>query len=269
MTPATVFTTAADADAADAIRSHHAELSGALLLAVDAVTAAASSGTPDEVRRQAQLLHGWCRRELLPHARAEEQTLYAAAAARPEAKLLVTSMIAEHDSLGRLVDELDGAPGPIAAVGTARALQTLFTSHVGKENDLLLPVLGSAPEISLAGLLAGMHDLVTGPDGSAGPPADPAATAVPSAGEHTCHCGHQDDAGYPELDARTIPHAIRHATIFGALGSVPPSGGMVLVAPHDPVPLLEQVHQAHPGRFDIEYLERGPQAWRLAFSRRP
>ena len=104
---------------------------------------------------------------------------------------------------------------------------------------------------------------------AAGPPADPAAATVPSAGEHTCHCGHQDDAGYPELDARTIPHAIRHATIFGALDAVRPGSGMVLVAPHDPKPLLAQVEQRSPGAFDVQYVETGPEAWRLAFVRRP
>ncbi|HEX6517716.1 MAG TPA: DUF2249 domain-containing protein [Nocardioidaceae bacterium] len=77
-----------------------------------------------------------------------------------------------------------------------------------------------------------------------------------------------DGPGYPELDARAVPHAIRHATIFGALDAVRPGGGMVLVAPHDPLPLLDQVEQRFPGAFDVDYLERGPEAWRLSFVRR-
>ena len=71
----------------------------------------------------------------------------------------------------------------------------------------------------------------------------------------------------PELDARAVPHAIRHATIFGALDSVGPGSGMVLVAPHDPLPLLEQLEQRSPGLFSIDYLERGPEAWRVRFVR--
>ena len=55
------------------------------------------------------------------------------------------------------------------------------------------------------------------------------------------------------------------ATIFGALDSVGPGSGLVLLAPHDPVPLLAQVEQRWPGRFTLEYLERGPVDWRLAF----
>ncbi len=90
---------------------------------------------------------------------------------------------------------------------------------------------------------------------------------VPGAGGG-CGCGHQDSAGaLPELDARAIPHALRHATIFGALDSVVSGSGMVLVAPHDPLPLLALVEQRSPGLFTVDYLERGPEAWRVRFIR--
>jgi len=76
-----------------------------------------------------------------------------------------------------------------------------------------------------------------------------------------------DPAGHPELDARTIPHAIRHAAIFGALDGVRPGKGLILVAPHDPLPLLAQLERREPGAFEVDYLERGPEAWRLAIVR--
>lgn len=86
-----------------------------------------------------------------------------------------------------------------------------------------------------------------------------------------CGCGHQDNGNaagvLPELDARAVPHAIRHATIFGALDSVAAGGGMMLVAPHDPLPLLAQLEQRSPGLFSVDYLERGPEAWRIRFVR--
>jgi uncharacterized protein (DUF2249 family) len=65
-----------------------------------------------------------------------------------------------------------------------------------------------------------------------------------------------------------VPHAIRHATIFGALDAVAPGRGLVLVAPHDPLPLLAQIEQRSPGAFDVSYIERGPDAWRLQLVRR-
>lgn len=85
---------------------------------------------------------------------------------------------------------------------------------------------------------------------------------------HSCGCGGHDEAGHPELDARLIPHAIRHATIFGALDGLRPGFGLVLLAPHDPVPLLGQVQQRWPEGFEVSYLQRGPEDWRLLFLRR-
>ena len=82
---------------------------------------------------------------------------------------------------------------------------------------------------------------------------------------HTCGCA---DEELPELDARAIPHAIRHATIFGALSAVKPGGAMVLVAPHDPKPLLAQIAEREGDAIEVSYLEEGPKAWRLKFTRR-
>ena len=73
----------------------------------------------------------------------------------------------------------------------------------------------------------------------------------------------------PELDARVIPPAVRHAAIFGALDAIAPADGLILVAPHDPRPLLRQIEQRWPSGFSVEYLERGPEAWRLEFTRMP
>lgn len=82
---------------------------------------------------------------------------------------------------------------------------------------------------------------------------------------HACACGDDDSAVV--LDARDIPHAIRHATIFGALGAIRPGFSLDLIAPHDPLPLLAQIEAAEPGGFAVDYLERGPEAWTLRFTR--
>lgn len=83
----------------------------------------------------------------------------------------------------------------------------------------------------------------------------------------SCACGCADE-GVPSLDVRPIPHAIRHATVFGALGAIGRGASLVLVAPHDPVPLLAQIHEREPDAFAVSYLESGPQAWRLQLTRR-
>ncbi len=82
-----------------------------------------------------------------------------------------------------------------------------------------------------------------------------------------CGCG-GSAAGLPELDGRAIPHAVRQAAIRGALDGLRTGEGLVLVAPHDPVPLLRQIEADAPGGFRVQYLDRGPESWRLAFVRR-
>ena len=83
----------------------------------------------------------------------------------------------------------------------------------------------------------------------------------------TCGCGHDHDQDAPELDVRAIPHAIRHATVFGALTAIRPGSSLVLVAPHDPKPLLAQIAERERGTISVTYLDEGPDAWRLRLTR--
>ncbi|MGJ6980421.1 DUF2249 domain-containing protein [Aestuariimicrobium soli] len=91
-----------------------------------------------------------------------------------------------------------------------------------------------------------------------------------------CGCGGHDEV-LPELDARAIPHAIRHGAILGALGQLTPGKGLVLVAPHDPKPLLRQITDIFGDSLTVTYDQRGadsPQAdgadaaWKLRMVRR-
>jgi uncharacterized protein (DUF2249 family) len=206
-------------------------------------------------------LVAWCEAELVPHALAEEGTLYRAAAERVEARLLVDAMLDEHRVLVGLVRELALTRDPGSAAETARALTVLFESHLTKENEQILPLLAADPGVSLADLLAGMHELLGETE-----PAAPSQEA--GCGGHQCSCGEADEQGLPELDVRVVPHPIRHATVFGALDAVAPGSGLVLLAPHDPLPLLGQLEAREPGAFTVEYLERGPDTWRLALIRK-
>jgi len=81
-----------------------------------------------------------------------------------------------------------------------------------------------------------------------------------------CTCGHHEQEDLV-LDVRPIPHAIRHATVFGAFGAIPIGGSLVLVAPHNPLPLLNQLAERSP--IGVEYLVEGPEEWRLRISRLP
>jgi uncharacterized protein (DUF2249 family) len=262
-----VATSAADAQAVEAVKSHHARLAGALAVQVKALLDAAARGDLLAAGAASSDLVHWCDAELVPHALAEEQAMYPKAHEDLRARLLVDAMLAEHRDLVALVDAVRQAAGPVRAAANAQALRSLFDSHLVKENEQILPLLAESSEVSLAGILDGMHELLGGQDHGASADASADAAAEGGCGGE-CGCGHQDSDGVlPELDARAVPHAIRHATIFGALDSVGAGGGMVLVAPHDPLPLLAQLEQRSPGLFSVDYLESGPEAWRVRFIR--
>ncbi len=267
-----IASTEADARAAEAVEQHHAQMAGALAAQVEALVAAAAAGDEVAAGVVRSDLVAWCESELVPHALAEEKAMYPAAQEKPEGRLLVEGMLGEHKVITGLVEQVRATEDPVRAAAAAKALQVAFESHLAKENELVLPLLVGAPDVSVAQLLGGMHELLGAGEhsheGAEHGNAVETEAHQPAHGGHSCNCGEVDGPGYPELDARQVPHAIRHATIFGALDAVRPGGGMVLVAPHDPLPLLRQIEQRSPGAFEITYVERGPDAWRLAFARR-
>ena len=266
-----IASTEQDAAAVRAVMSHHAEMAGTLAALARRIASAPDTGRALAARHDLVL---WAERDLVPHALAEEKAMYPPAHRDDRARLLVDAMLAEHQLILGLVERLKAAASQVAAAAEARALAVTFESHLAKENDQVLPLLAAAPDVSLADALTGMHELLGGHEegGTAHDHDDPrdapeGAAAAKGGCGGACSCGETDGAELPELDARTVPHAIRHATIFGALDAVPAGGGMVLVAPHDPVPLLGQLEARAPGVFAVDYLERGPEAWRLRFTR--
>ena len=78
----------------------------------------------------------------------------------------------------------------------------------------------------------------------------------------SCACGEADEE-LPELDVQTIPHAIRHAAIFGAIEALRPGAGMIVSATHDPIPLLAQLRARHGDAYPTRYLDEGPERWRI------
>ena len=70
-----------------------------------------------------------------------------------------------------------------------------------------------------------------------------------------------------QLDVRAEPPARRHQLIFDTYEQLAPGGAFVLVNDHDPKPLYYQFAAEHPGRFSWEYLEQGPDTWRVRIGR--
>jgi uncharacterized protein (DUF2249 family)/quercetin dioxygenase-like cupin family protein len=69
------------------------------------------------------------------------------------------------------------------------------------------------------------------------------------------------------LDARLIPKAVRHAAVFGALGTLPAGAALDVLEPHDPQRMLAELEQGQPGAFSVDFVESGPEVWRVRFTR--
>ena len=312
-------------EACEAIRAHHRVLAKRLSSRVSAVPAAAAAGQPHEAA-VARLI-GYLAGEILPHAAAEEATIYPAAAALDGLAGTVTEMTAEHkvlfEAAGRLAEPADAA----TAAGRAQEIARLFAGHVAKENDILLPALLASQDTDLPALLAEMHrrseQAAQVNQAEAVPAADPLATVLSlllQAATALARAGHADracrlaaaawavlresradlavkvtaalhglarradgapaqagsadgdpsagtSASGPDLDVRDLPPARRHESIFAAYHALAPGTGFVLVNDHDPKPLRYQFEAEHPGQFTWDYIEAGPQTWRVRIRR--
>jgi hemerythrin-like domain-containing protein len=134
---------------------HHAVLRRGLERRAGAVCDAAASGVPHW--RQLTALREYLDGEILPHAAAEERTLYQAAATQARGSELVRALTAEHQALAYLAGRLQPSADATTAASIAEWIATLFAGHVAKENDVLLPALISSGG-DLAALLPDMHE---------------------------------------------------------------------------------------------------------------
>ncbi|HWK28766.1 MAG TPA: DUF2249 domain-containing protein [Solirubrobacter sp.] len=69
------------------------------------------------------------------------------------------------------------------------------------------------------------------------------------------------------LDVRTEPPARRHTLIFDTFGALAAGDAFELVNDHDPKPLRYQFEAEHAGAFSWDYLEQGPEVWRVRIGR--
>lgn len=69
------------------------------------------------------------------------------------------------------------------------------------------------------------------------------------------------------LDVRALPPPLRHQLIFSKLDELHAGAAITLVNDHDPKPLRYQLEATEPGHFSWDYLEQGPDAWRVRIAR--
>lgn len=142
-------------EAYEAMRTHHRVLSEQLSIRAAAVSEAVTAGRPHQAAVASVV--AYLAREVLPHAAAEEQAIYPAAALHGGLIGTVNEMLAEHHTLSAAAGVLTGLADGTAAAGQARQIAELFAAHAARENDVLLPALLADRDVDLAALLAQMH----------------------------------------------------------------------------------------------------------------
>ncbi len=71
-----------------------------------------------------------------------------------------------------------------------------------------------------------------------------------------------------DLDVREIAPRVRHPLIFQTFDNLAKGDSFVLINDHDPKPLYYQFEAERTAEFEWEYLEQGPEEWRVRITRR-
>jgi uncharacterized protein (DUF2249 family) len=69
------------------------------------------------------------------------------------------------------------------------------------------------------------------------------------------------------IDVRTIAPPQRHPLIFQTFDKLRPNESLQIVNDHDPAPLHNQFAFRLKGQFTWEYLEQGPETWRVRIAK--
>ncbi|WP_030421807.1 DUF2249 domain-containing protein [Streptomyces sp. SCSIO 75703] len=181
----------------------------------------------------------FCAGELRRHLSAVDRTLYAAASGAAETRLLVRALRTVTTVLDRHIDALPAADRT-AAGEAAAAVEAVLEARLAAEEEALLPALTGLPGADLPALVADLRILAGG--------------------------GRLDEPAV--VDVREIPHGRRHPRIFTRFARLAPGEDFVLVNNHDPKPLRREFEATHPGAHTWEYVESGPDVWRVRIGRR-
>lgn len=146
-----------------ASRRHHAALARTLNRRVEDLLAAVEAA-PEEVPEARRLVVEFCDTKLMPHADAEEHSIYPAAATDGRTGLLIEAMTAEHRTIAELVEVVRYAVHPVRAAAAAEGVRVLFETHLAKEDSIIYPLVAAAPGLSLKCLMDGMQAILDADD---------------------------------------------------------------------------------------------------------
>lgn len=69
------------------------------------------------------------------------------------------------------------------------------------------------------------------------------------------------------IDVQKISPSARHGLIFDNFDSLSEGESLIIVNDHDPKPLLRQFENTRPDQYKSEYLQSGPEVWKVKITR--
>ncbi len=145
-----------EAEAFEAILAHHAVLNDEVKRRSGAIVGTSENGEPG--KEVIGSLVSYLDSEVIPHALAEESSIYQAAENAGLGEL-IEEMKAEHKLLIAEKMALEGSKTAQTAAEHSLRFAELFSAHVTKENELILPSLLESVNIDLTTVLSEMHEL--------------------------------------------------------------------------------------------------------------
>lgn len=234
---------------AEAIRNHHQSLAKTLRAHARAV-----GGGESQTERDAFV--AFLKGDLLPHARGEERHLYSTVdkLVREHGKPTATMMV-DHEFINDYVTKIELIAHRLKSASEnerARLLSELrdlslrldgiFELHLSKEERVYLPLIEKhLDETRQRQVLEAIHE------------------------------SYEEEKKMQldqPLDVRTVVPRERHTLIFDTYTGLKPGEAFILVNDHDPRPLYYQFEAEHTGQFSWDYLEQGPEVWRVRIGRR-
>ena len=142
---------------ATAMRAHHASMVEEVRQRTEELWRTAA-----DWGRARHALARYLQDEILPHARAEERTVYASSQQIPALAGLVRSMQYEHEVITQLAHRLEQAFDWHAAADVASRVAELFAVHAGKEDRFIIAELEASPDVHLEDILGGLREALAG-----------------------------------------------------------------------------------------------------------
>lgn len=187
--------------------------------------------------RSAELVD-FCLHEVRRYLATADRDLYAAASQDDETRLLVEALRVGAAALNAQIDEL-AAAGLVDAARLGAMITATLDTHLQIEESVLLPALAGLPGVDPSLLAADLQAYLAG-----------------------------EQVEQPTvIDVRRIARGGRHPRVLARYARLEPGEAFILVNSHDPKPLRREFEAIHPGAFSWDYLQAGPEEWRVRIGR--